>query len=203
MNGTYSHRFWFCFAERTKELPFGGCVSQAEMDRLRRWLAQAVEFARTVEEVKWTRPAMDLWESAYSGLTARRQGAFGLATSRAAPHALRMALIYTLFDQRTQIEPDCLQASLALWGYSERSARHIFGDSTGDRDAEKIREHLRDAPEGLTRSEIRRQVFKDHKEASYVASKLALLTQLGLVRSEPVQTAGRPAQRWVAISSAS
>jgi hypothetical protein len=60
-----------------------------------------------------------------------------------------------------------------------------------------ILEALRGAPEGMTRHEIRRGLFADHKPAATVASKLALLLQLGLVRSasEP-RTGGRPAERW-------
>jgi hypothetical protein len=56
---------------------------------------------------------------------------------------------------------------------------------------------LRGAPEGLTRSEIRRDIFGDHKPAAMIASKLALLLRLGLVRSESeLKTGGRPAERW-------
>jgi hypothetical protein len=72
-------------------------------------------------------------------------------------------------------------------------------DPTGDQDADLILAALRAAPEGLTRSEIRRDVFGDHKPAGTVAAALSLLLRLGLVRSasEP-QTGGRPAQRWFA-----
>ena len=49
----------------------------------------------------------------------------------------------------------------------------------------------------MTRHQIRRGLFSDHKPAATIASKLALLLRLGVVRSasEP-QTGGRPAERW-------
>jgi hypothetical protein len=73
----------------------------------------------------------------------------------------------------------------------------ILGDSTGDEDADRILAALRGAPEGLIRSEIRRDVFGDHKPAETIASKLALLLRLGLVRSQSeTETGGRPAERW-------
>jgi hypothetical protein len=49
----------------------------------------------------------------------------------------------------------------------------------------------------MTRHQIRRGLFGDHKPAATVASKLELLQHLGLARSkaEPT-TGGRPAERW-------
>ena len=53
---------------------------------------------------------------------------------------------------------------MALWNYSERSARWIFGTATGDKKADKrILEALRQAGEkGLTRTEITVDVFQRH-----------------------------------------
>jgi hypothetical protein len=74
----------------------------------------------------------------------------------------------------------------------------ILGDSTGDADADLILTALRGAPAGMTRHEIRRGLFGDHKPAAMIASKLALLLRLGLVRSQSEPgTRGRPAQRWL------
>jgi hypothetical protein len=145
---------------------------------------------------------MDLWKEAYPRLTATGPGAFGRATSRAEAHALRLALHYALLDRSTQIKTGHLRAGLAVWEYAERSAAYIFGDTTGDRDADKILEALRAAPEGMTRHEIRRELFGDHKPAETIASALATLLRLGLVRQELVETGGRPAERWFAVSGA-
>src|SRR5262249_33436133 len=163
--------------------------------QLRRRLADAVKRAKEIKEVGWTRPTMSLWEQEYARLTALRPGAFGKATSRGEAHALRLALLYALMDRSNRIEPEQLQAALALWDYCERSARYIFGDRTGDRDADRILEALRSAPNGMTRSEIRRGIFGDHKPAEHVASKLGFLFHLGLVQTESLPTGGRSAER--------
>jgi hypothetical protein len=76
----------------------------------------------------------------------------------------------------------------------------ILGDSTGDADADLILAALRGAPAGMTRTEIRRELFGDHTPAATVAAALDLLLRLGLVRSEPVETRGRPAEKWLAVS---
>jgi hypothetical protein len=198
----FINRFLLACVRRIKLLPFGGRVPQDEMDRLRVKLKAAVEFARTVDEVEWTRPAQDLWEHEYARLTAERPGAFGKATSRAEAHALRLAMKSALINQSNKIELVHLQTALALWDYCERSAAHVFGDRTDDRDADRILATLRAARDGLTRSEIRRGVFGDHKPADFVAAKLGLLLRSGLVRREIVPTEGRSAERWQAIRRA-
>jgi hypothetical protein len=123
-----------------------------------------------------------------------------MVTSRAEAHSLRLALTYALMDRSDRIEPEHLEAALAVWDYAERSARHIFGDSTGDRDADRILEALRATPEGLTRSEIRLQVFGNNKTAKTIAAALGLLLRLGRVHRQPVDTGGRRAERWFADS---
>jgi hypothetical protein len=195
----FINRFLPCCTRRSKLLPFGGRVPQDEMDHLRARLAEAVAFARAVEDVRWASDAMDLWRVAYPRLTTRPPGALGKATSRAEAHSIRLGLHYALLDQSARIEPEHLEAALAAWDYAERSARYIFGDSTGDRDADRILAALRATPTGLDRHEIRRDCFGDHRPADWVASKLSLLLRVGAVRRGMIPTAGRSAERWFAV----
>ncbi len=139
----FANRILWCCCRRSKLLPYGGRVAQQDMDRLGQRLADATVFARTVGEIKWSREAMTIWEGEYGRLTAPRPGAYGMATSRAEAHTVRLALLYALLGKSASIEPAHLRAALATWDYCQRSARHIFGDRTGDADADKILEALR------------------------------------------------------------
>jgi hypothetical protein len=199
-NGFANRMLWVC-CRRSKLLPYGGSPAQQDVDRLRAGVADAIAFARGVDAVGWTRGAMVRWETAYPRLTAPRPGVFGMVTSRAEAHAVRLALLYALMDRSSRIEPAHLQAALALWDYCERSALYIFGDALGDRDAQAILDALRAAPDGLTRTEVSREVFNGHKPAETIASKLTLLLQRGLARCEMTDTDGRPAERWFAVAN--
>jgi hypothetical protein len=196
-NGLANRFDWVC-VRRSKLLPFGGRADQKEIERLQKRVGEAIALARQVEAVSWTRGAMDLWEVEYPRLTAARPGVFGMVTSRAEAHAVRLALHYAMMDGSGRIRPEHLQAALALWDYCQRSAAYIFGDSLGDRDAQAILAALRGAPTGMSRTEIRRTMFGDNKPAGYVAEKLTILLRLRLVRFETVETGGRPAERWFA-----
>jgi hypothetical protein len=73
----------------------------------------------------------------------------------------------------------------------------------GDRDADKVLRALCGKPDGMTRHEIRRSVFSGNKPAESIAAMLATLERLKLIRSETIETGGRPAERWYAINAES
>ena len=157
--------------------------------------------AQTLGPMGWADSGRKLWESEYRRLTEDRPGLWGAITSRAEAHVLRLALIFTLLDHCAEIQDVHIKAALALWRYCDRSAAYLFGASVGDRDADAILDALRAKPEGMTRTEIRRMVFKDNKTSGEVARALGLLQRYGLARCESVQTEGRPAERWFATNA--
>jgi hypothetical protein len=86
---------------------------------------------------------------------------------------------------------------------TERSAADTVSAGIGDRDAETILRALRDNPGGMSRHEIRRRLFSGNKPAESIASMLATLQRLGLVRSQRIKTTGRPSQCWYAVNAES
>jgi hypothetical protein len=119
---------------------------------------------------------------------------------RAEAQVRRIACIYALLDQSATVGKVHLEAALALWNYAESSVRYIFGESLGNPLADDILLALREAPQGLTRDEMHRTVFKGHKGSADIARALKLLHSLKLAEPLPKQTTGgRPAERWVAI----
>jgi hypothetical protein len=194
------NRFLLVCCRRPRLLPFSGHVDDVVMDGLARRLKAAAQFAREAGEVRWTEGAMAIWRDEYPRLTAPRPGAYGLATSRAEAHALRLALQYTLLDLSNRIGAVHLRAALAAWDYCQRSARHIFGDRTGDDDADRILDALRAAPGVMTRTQIRREVFYDNKPASLIAAKLGKLLEMQLIERQSIPTSGRTAEAWRACA---
>jgi hypothetical protein len=86
---------------------------------------------------------------------------------------------------------------LAVWDYCERSARHIFGEMLGDNVADTILSGLKQAfPEGMSRTEIFRDLFGGHARSSAIAAALARLKTLGLARVDIDKTQGRPTEVW-------
>jgi hypothetical protein len=194
ING-YANRFLFFAVQRSKNLPRGG--RRVDVCALAAELADALAFARGVGEIELSPDAWTLWESHYPRLTTPPPGVLGSILSRAAPHTLRLAAIYALLDKSTCIMTEHLSAALAVWNASARCAAYIFGESLGDSVAETILDALKARPDGLTRTEIRSEVFKRNVPAPKIKAALARLMTSHLVREERDNgTGGAPAHRY-------
>lgn len=161
VNG-YANRIAFFAVERTKFLPFGSDIPEIEIGKLRTRIIEAVEFAKDIEQMTFTPNARKLWASHYQRLETSRFGYLAKITQRASPYVLRFSCIFALLDQSSQIKQIHLERALAVWQYSEDSARYIFGERLADQTAEKILTKLKENQEnGLTRTEIR-DLFDRH-----------------------------------------
>lgn len=178
----FANRFLWTSIKRSKLLPNGGKMSDEEQSSLVKKLQEAVEFARTVREMKRDAEAESLWIRNYPILTAERSGAFGNATARARAQVVRLSMIYALMDKSAVIKREHLIAALAFWQFCEDSAQNIFGDSTGLDDLDKLIKSLKNAPKGkLSRTEISRDVFSGNKSASDLDLLFYLAEQRDLV----------------------
>src|SRR5262249_24552772 len=148
-----ANRFlWLC-VRRSKLLPDGG--DRLDLSDLQARLQGAIAHAQAVGQMSRSVECARLWRERYPDLSQEHPGLFGLITNRADAQVLRLRCIYALLDHSNTIAVERLRAALAVWGYVECSSRYIFGDSTGNADADKLLEALRAAGEvGLSLSEI-------------------------------------------------
>ena len=198
-NGFANRFLWIC-ARRSKELPEGGDLRDEDLETLTRRLCGAIEKSRSIGEVRRDESARSIWRKVYSGLSQGQPGLFGSVTSRAEAQTMRLALIYALLDSSPVIRGEHLMAALAVWTYTESSARFIFGDSLGDPAADKIMVLLRGRTDGMTRNDIVR-CFGGHRGKDQLDRALDLLLRLGRVKRETVETGGRPAETWFAVAT--
>src|SRR5215213_3330495 len=125
----YFNRFAVACVRRSKQLPDGGSLPDADVAALARRLQSAIDAARKRGLMERDPEARAMWRKVYPELTADRPGMLGAITARAEAHALRFSLLYALLDQTPAIECIHLEAALALWEYCEDSAHYLFGDS--------------------------------------------------------------------------
>jgi hypothetical protein len=194
----FANRFCFFCVRRSKVLPEGGNAQQIEWKSFLDRLKGAVKFGLTAGEIRKNEEAKELWASVYPSLSDGKPGLFGAVTSRSEAQTMRLACLYAVLDQSNLIKLEHLLAALALWDNSEASARHIFGDATGDRVADQILQALRGAPGGLTRTDIS-GLFGRNKNADRIDQALAFLISRSLVKKTKEKTQGRPVELWVAM----
>jgi len=197
----FGNRILWCCVKRSRALPEGGQVKEAALNALAKRLQKAIEKARNVKEITRDEEARAIWYKVYPELSEGKPGLLGAMTSRAEAHVMRLSAIYALLDRSAIVRAEHLKAALALWGYSEASARFIFGYALGDPLADELLELLRARPEGLTRTEISNH-FGRHKAAYEIKRALKLLAEQGLATWEEGDTEGRKAVIWKATVGA-
>lgn len=194
--GGFANRFLWACARRSKCLPEGGELHKVGLAPLRRDLERAVAFARQAGEITRDSAAREFWYTIYPDLSEGRPGLFGTITNRGEAQVMRLAMLYALLDCSPTVQLPHLKAALAVWRYCEASARFIFGDAIGDPIADEILRALRQRrAQGMTRNELL-DLFHRNRKATEITRALAVLLELGVVRSVKEETDGRPAERW-------
>ena len=133
----------------------------------------------------------------YKTLSQPRPGLWGAITARAAQQVIRMSLITAIVNGKRTITREAQDASLEYWRYSDDSSKYIWGDTT-DPTASRILQGLREASDGLTRTDIQ-ILFYRHRTKQQIEEALTWLALRGLaysVRRRP--TSGRTEEKWYA-----
>jgi len=191
----FGNRFIWLAVRRTKFLPDGGSLRDGDLYQLVEKLRDALARARAVREMQRDDEATKAWHIVYEPLDTPRPGLSGAMTARAAPHVLRLSMIYALLDGSAIIGLPHLDAALALWTYAEDSVRFVFGDATGDPEADTILSALR-RTERLSRNDIYNDLFHRHTTAPRIEAALGILKKYGLAHMTTEATGGRPAEFW-------
>lgn len=195
-NGFGNRFLWLC-VKRSQVLPEGGQIQQVDFASLIKRLAQAVDFARTVGQMGRDEETRTIWNQVYSELTRDVPGLLGAVMARGEAQVVRLSCLYALLDLSSVVRAVHLKAGLAVWGYCERSAQYVFGDSLGYPMADSILRALRATPEGLSRTDIQ-NLFSRNYGAGEINRALGFLLEQGSAKRRSEQTDGRPTERWFA-----
>jgi hypothetical protein len=193
----FANRCLWAWVHRSNCLPDGGSLNTADLTPIARELRHALDWAAAAPEILFQRDAAarDLWHQRYPVLSQIRPGMRGAATSRAEAQVLRLSAIYAALDSTSVIGLPHLQAALAVWDYCYDSASLLFGMSTGDPIADRIREAIEASGHGLSKHQIAR-LFHGHVEGYRIEAALENLVTLGAVAPQSQPTRGRPSTQW-------
>jgi hypothetical protein len=195
----FANRCLWARVHRVQCLPDGGNLDPQALSAIARRLRHAVEWTQSQPEILFRRDpaANELWNDYYATLSQERPRLHGTATGRAEAQALRLSALYAALDCSPIIRLPHLHAALVLSDYCSYSAASLFGDCVGDSVADRIREALQAAPNGLARDQIRK-LFHGHVSSGIIDQALERLTSLHLATSRYVFGRGRPTLLWFA-----
>lgn len=196
----FGNRFLWACSKRSKLLPRGGAVPEAERRDHTARLRDALTTARGIGKVERTEEAWKEWERIYEPLTMGRGGLLGAMIARGAPQVLRLSTLYALLDGSREIRPEHQRAALAVWQYCEQSATWVFGDRLGDPVADTILAAIRrSGTAGMSRTEIR-DLFGRNRTKEEIDRAVDTLHSAGLASRFSEETGGRPREMWRAMS---
>ena len=154
-------------------------------------------------ELHWSPAGKAAWNAYYHSLKSSGSGVVGAIIGRSVAHVLRLTMIYTALDHSTLMEPPHLEAAKAFWTYCVRTARWLFGETTGDKNADRIYWALSHEPNGMTQTEISKFVFSRNTPSIDIEQSLGVLLDAELVtmKMEGTSKTQRPTKRWFAVDS--
>jgi hypothetical protein len=196
MANGFANRFLFARVRRSKLLPHGGRLDFEALQDLGEQIATRHRQAQTLGRITMTDVAAEAWAKNYAELSRDRPGLLGAILGRAEAQVIRLALIYALLDNKTQIDLLHLRAALAVWGFCEDSATQIWGDMIGDDVSDTIFAALKTAGStGLRRTELS-NLFSRHVPSARITKVLETLERAGKAERVPGPTVGHGEQRW-------
>lgn len=190
----FGNRFLWLLVKRSKEVPLSSSPEPAALQALALRIRAAVQAGRRVGRIEMTEDAQAVWCSIYHDLSRDRPGLVGSLLARGEAYVQRLAALYCLLDGQRTIDRVHLLAALAIWQYAEESAVIVFGDATGDADADVILRAVRMGE--LSDSDISIQLFGRHRSQARLTQAKLLLQTAGLIHSVTIKTGGRSERVW-------
>ena len=131
MANGFANRFLFACVRRSKLLPHGGNLADADVVLLGEKIGKAATFAKTVGRVEMTELARREWETIYPHLSAEQQGLLGAMTARAEAQTIRLGS-YLRPPRRRGRDRGCApQGSIGCLGVLRNVRRANFRKRTG------------------------------------------------------------------------
>ena len=217
----FGNRFMFAQVERSKLLPRPTRPTEAEMDGLAAKLTAAIEWVddfgfadidpisahfyrfsgrQPQRALPLADATLDRWEQLYPDLATPAGGVVGEITARASTHVIRLATVYALADQSPTVQPEHLEAGLAVWRYCETSVASIFGGITGDRDVDRLLRALASAPRRtMARTEVH-ALFSRNLTARQIGAILDRLPPDLVTVQRDTTTGGRPRESYTLLN---
>ena len=205
-------RFLIFWAERIHTVPVPAPTDAKRVAALAKALHAVVTFARgEYPKTRFRRPvqlsseARELYEAFYLSLRGRDSGGeigTGLL-NWLAPITMRIASVYALADLSLVIRREHMEAALACAAYHQDSVRYVLAGEAdqhqragdlADRQA-KVLAALRGAGDWLGRTEIVRQVFRNHIRADDLTAVLESLLAAGSIEERRERNANNPGEK--------
>jgi len=212
IHGGLGSRFLVSFAERTHNVPLPAPTDMTTVNAVAKAMQRILEYARGDYPQKQYSRAMamspearDLYETAYLELRDRDPGGEIVTAllERRATITMRLAALFALSDSTAMIRWEHMEAALAWAAYHRDSVRYVLAQEAdqhqragdlADRQT-KVLAALRESGGWLSRTDIVRQVFRNHIRADDLTAVLESLLAAGSIEERTEPNANNPGEK--------
>jgi len=206
-------RFLIFWAERIHTVPVPSPTDAKRVASLAKALRAVVTFARgDYPKTRYSRlmelssEARELYEAFYPSLRGGDSwGEIGTGLlDWLAPITMRIAAVYALADLSLVIRPEHMEAALACAAYHRDSVRYVLAAGEADQQQRagdladrqtKVLAALRESGGWLSRTDIVRQVFRNHIRADDLTAVLESLLAAGSIEERRERNANNPGEK--------
>ncbi len=176
----FGNRFFWIYVESPKDIPDAERAPDELIQPIIDKLKTAIQYGKEAGEIELDEEAKKFWRVIYPTLRADEdEDGCAELKNRAKPQIRRLAAVYALLDLSNIVRLEHLRAAYAIWRYSEASLGFVFGGPSGclmtDPYAVKIYEALNKAQDGLTRTQISRDVLRGNGAKEEITAALYFL----------------------------
>ena len=184
----FANRYLYAYSHRDKfQDEGGGLPSWGDIPAR---LSKVLEFSKTTRELKRTPEAKQAWKEIYPTISETIPGFVGALSGRAEAHAIRLQVLYATLDMSDYIDVPHIKASIEILRYSSDTTKWLFQDQTGNKEAEKILDGIKDRG-FMTKTMIHTEIFRNNSTAQKIETALELLLDMKLIEETKVQTDDR------------
>lgn len=205
IDGGTLNRFIVCYSHYSRLIPDGANVPKALLDQLTIQILQIVELAQGVGQVQRNEEAKQLWERIYLShhQDDNRSEVVKAATNRSIIQQAKLQVLLAALNGSDVITVEVVQAAYEIVAYSERTARWLF-DGPAENALAMEQKQLFDfikaaGTDGVSRTEIRRDLYQDHKSKSAIDALLNPLIKTGSITYSEIPGRGRPKTVYTAL----
>lgn len=185
------NRLIYIKAENDKVLPDPPQLNVEVKQYFAKQIKISIEKAKAKTLLVFDSDAQKIWNDYYNAINHSDCSIVGTLTAREEPQVRRLAMIIALFNGKNEIDVSSLDFAIAIYKYTIKTLREIYGDTTGDPLTDKIYDLLKSSPDGLSRSFLSDSLSRNYPKSNLDRS-LRLLVSQQLIRQAKQSTNGRP-----------
>ena len=129
----FGNRILWCAARMVKKIPIPEKIDWDAYTDVIQHLSAIRDSFKGQREIRFSESGRIAWDHFYMGVSDNVTGVTGKLLGRTEAHVLRLFMTYAVLDNHDPclIEPEHIQAAIAVWDYCSASVRYVFGGPSG------------------------------------------------------------------------